>query len=108
MDGFEPVLKIPAAAWEKMTKDQQDSFNRRVFAVNEYNETKNVTGPVVLFIGGCVLGFFGLFHISIAALGGFLCLLALLWMMMKVFDRAHQYQRVRDAEAEYRRLMTIH
>jgi len=64
------------------------------------------TEQILLFFIALVTGdFLGMFIFEIAGIGAFLCILAILWDIMKVTDRGHCYQRVRDAEYEYNRLM---
>jgi uncharacterized membrane protein YoaK (UPF0700 family) len=107
MDGFDEIEDIPEEIWEKMTEEQQDAYNRLVGVDKQYDQSLDVNAPIALFVVGCIVGFFGLFEVALGALGGFLCMLAVLWALMKVIDRAHCYQRVRDASDEYKRVMTL-
>ena len=107
MDGFDKIRDIPDDVWEKYSDEQQDAYNRRIEAVGEYNETKNLTSPIFLFAIGCVLGFVGIAEMALGILGGFLCFMAIMWAVVKIIDRAHCYQRVRDSENEYNRIMNV-
>lgn len=88
-----------------MTEEQQDAFECLAEADRKYDESNDVKWPFILFFIGCALGFLGLFSLSFGALGGFLCILAVLWEIILVADRAHRYQRLKDAGAEYKRVM---
>jgi hypothetical protein len=105
MDGFDVIEKIPEEEWVKLTDDQQDAFNRRIAADRDYDKSLDNTPPIALFIVGCIVGFFGLLETFLGTLGIFLCFMAILWEIIRVIDRAHRYQRVKDAEAEYKRVM---
>ncbi|MFZ1898540.1 hypothetical protein [Methanoregula sp.] len=105
MDGFDEIDDIPEDKWEKMTEEQQDAYNRLVGTDKQYDQSLNETTPIALFVIGCIVGFFGLFNIALGAIGGFLCMLAVLWEIIRVTDRSHRYQRLKDASAEYKRVM---
>jgi hypothetical protein len=90
-----------------LTDGQQDAFNRRVWADKTYDKSLDSTPPTLLFVAGCVVGFFGLLETFLGTLGIFLCFMVILWEIIRVIDRAHRYQRVRDAEAEYKRVMNL-
>jgi hypothetical protein len=90
---------------EDLTEEQRDAYNQKIKADNEYAKSMSENGPIGLFILGLVVGFFGILDAVLGALGEFFCILAVLWMIIRVIDRAHRYQRVKDADAEYRRLM---
>lgn len=105
MDGFDEVEKIPDPQWKELTDEQQDAHNRRIEAEKEYDATLTLTAPIVLFIAGAFIGLLGVITVLMGVLGGFLCFLAIMWAIMRVIDRAHRYQRVRDAEVEFNRVM---
>jgi hypothetical protein len=112
MDGFDKIKRIPENEWKKLTGDQQDAFNRRIRVDKEYARSLNDTPPAALFVVGCILGVFGLrgitfFTMTFGALGGILCIFATLWEIIRVIDRPHRYQRVRDASDEFKRVMNL-
>lgn len=105
MDGFDEIEDIPEDHWEKLTGEQQDAYNRRIDADKAYDKSMSETGPIGLFFAGIIVGFFGVLEMALGALGGFLCMLAVLWEIIRVIDRGHCYQRVKDAETEYKRVV---
>ena len=48
MDGFGRIPDIPDADWEKMAEEQQQAYNRRVDATNEYYQKKDPGLPILL------------------------------------------------------------
>jgi hypothetical protein len=119
MDGFDEIEDVPDADWEKLTDEQQDAYNRRVEADKEYDKTMDLFPPIILFVVGCGVSFFAylseahgvvgisdiLYVLDLISFGGFLCFLAVLWALMRVIDRAHCYQRLKDARDEFKRVM---
>lgn len=105
MDGFDRIEDIPDEDWKKLTAEQKDAYNRRIDSAKEYKKAINLDAPIALFVVGCIVGFFGIFEMTLGIFGGFLCTLAILWALMRVVDRAHRYQRVRDASDEFKRVM---
>ncbi len=110
MDGFDKIEKISDNEFEKMTEEQQSAYNRQIRAEKEYEKTMNLNGPLNGFVVGLgigVIGFLVFFNDTIGTIAGFLCIIAFLWALMLVMDRAHRYQRLKDASNEFKRIFEV-
>jgi Flp pilus assembly protein TadB len=92
--------EISDTEWEKLTPEQQDSYNNKIELQNEYFEARDayynlmsLKGPAILFIIGIILFFIWIIAVSFVVV-------AILWAFYRVIGRSHAYQRYKDAESD--------
>jgi len=99
MEGPYPIPEIPDDEWDNLPDAEQDLYNRKIAAKNEYTYARDAYNSSMSFLGPAALMVlaapaFVLSPILAAILGIF----AILWAIVRVISRSHAYQRYRDAE----------
>jgi len=100
------IPEISDEDWEKLTPEQQDKYNRRIDAKDEYGEaeteyfkTMSLQGPIGLGICGIIIGTLGIVSIFFLGIATLFFILAIVLAIIRVAARSHAYQRYKDAEA---------
>jgi len=90
--------------WDLLSPEQQDAYNERIDADNEYDEAKELYNKSMSLTGPFVLGIIGVVLLGIYFIGLLPLLLAIVWAIVRVAGRSHAYQRYKDADATLKKL----
>jgi hypothetical protein len=103
--------EISDEVWDTLTPEQQDVYNERIDADNEYEKAKkhydesmSLKGPFVLAIMGFIFGTFGLGLGAFLFIGALCVIIAIIWAIIRLTSRSQAYMRYKDAKDSLKKL----
>lgn len=93
------IPKISDEDWEKLTVEQQRSYNHKISLKSDYNFAKANYDTSMSLLGPAILGVVGVLLIMVFFLGIPIILIAVIWAFFRVASRSQAYQRFKDTEA---------